>query len=326
MANALALGASAARLVGSSPTPSTKHIMKGNRERYYAAIGLIIILAVSLALHLWHIDYPPAPAFDEAHFATYAGDYLDRQAFYDIHPPLGKLIYASVLFLASGGARFNDYQFVAYSPNDNGGPLYVETNLPYGSFPYVPLRVTSSIFGLLLIAAFYAFLRSIGMTTTGALLGAFLVAFENALLLQTKLIFIDGMYLTFGLLALALYFKRPRWTMAAGVLFALALGVKLIAVIFAGPVIVDYFLRKRRKTKRLEGRGHVFHGRYGGFRGDRISQSCFLFAGGYSCSPGQIQRAASCSVIATSGIRHGVVRFYRRVMGWIHLERGRTIP
>ncbi len=224
--------------------------MKGDKDKYYAAVGLVLILGISLALHLFNIGYPAAPAFDEAHFTTYAGDYLDHQAFYDIHPPLGKLIYASVLFLASGGTRFSDYQFVKYNPDSHGGPLYVETGMPYESFPYIPLRVTSSIFGLLLVAAFYLFLRSIGMGTAGALLGAFFVAFENAIVLQTRLIFIDGMYLAFGLFALAFYFKKPRWVVIAGIFFALALSVKLIAVIFAGPVIVDYFLRKKEEGRR----------------------------------------------------------------------------
>ncbi len=254
MANAPALGAGAARLVGSSPTPSTgsdmeKTTARSHKERRYAAIGLIIILGISLALRLVNIGYPAEPVFDEAHFATYAGNYLDHRAFYDIHPPLGKLIYAGVLFLASGGARFSDYQFVAFNPNQARASLYAETGIPYGSFPYVALRMTSVMFGLALIAAFYLFLRNIGVGTAGALLGAFFVALENAILLQTKLILLDGMYLAFGFLALALYFRRPRWPVAAGIIFALSLGVKLIGVVFAGPVIVDYFLRKKENQK-----------------------------------------------------------------------------
>jgi len=205
-------------------------------------IALGVILAISLFLHLYRLSYPARPVFDEAHFATYAADYIKGQVFFDIHPPLGKLIYAAVIPLAHPAPLCNtDFVSFTHSPT---GTVYFATNIPYGSFPYVALRLVSVFFGLALIAAFYFFLRSIGVSEAGALLGAFFAAFENALLLETKLILMNGMYLTFGFAALAAWFGTwPRGqgqrAILAGFLFALSLGVKLTGIVFLGPVVAS---------------------------------------------------------------------------------------
>lgn len=219
------------------------------KARHYILIGIILF---ALGLRLVRLSWPAAPVFDEAHFATYAADYLNDRTFFDIHPPLGKLIYAAALYAANGGEPLaGAADFVAF--NAGGKPDVVRaTGIPFGSFPYVPLRAVSAAFGALLVLAFYWFLRSAGIGGTGALLGAFFVAADNALVLQTKLILMDGMYLAFGFLALALYFRRPRLPVAAGVLFALSLGVKLIGVVFLGPVVIDYFLSVHGRGKTEE--------------------------------------------------------------------------
>ncbi len=63
----------------------------------HALIALAVILAIGLGLHLYRVSYPDRPVFDEAHFATYAADYVKDRVFFDIHPPLGKLIYAAFI-------------------------------------------------------------------------------------------------------------------------------------------------------------------------------------------------------------------------------------
>lgn len=202
-----------------------------------ALIALGIILAIGLGLHLCRISYPDRPVFDEAHFATYAADYAKDKIFFDIHPPLGKLIYAAAIPLAHPGP-LGDTDFVSFT-NNPSGTVYYSTGIPFGSFPYVPLRLVGVFFGLLLAVAFYFFLRNIGISEVGALLGAFFVTFENTLLLETKLILMNGMYLAFGFIALALWFAKPRRPIAAGFLLGLSLGVKLIGVVFLGPILLS---------------------------------------------------------------------------------------
>lgn len=206
-------------------------------------VVLGVILSVSVLLHAYRISQPAVPLFDEAHFATYTSDYLNRRVFYDIHPPLGKLVFAGAIRIADGEAP-RPYEFLRL---ERAGDTLkaMRTLSEFGDFPYLPARVASAVFGVLLSFAFFVFLRSIGVGITGSLLGAAFVVFENALLLQTRLILLDGMYLAFGFLALAVYFKKNSWATAGGLLWGLALGVKLTAVVFVAPVLMSALFEKR---------------------------------------------------------------------------------
>jgi len=205
---------------------------------------LLVILALSVGLHAFRISYPPAPAFDEVHFATYAADYVNHHSFYDIHPPLGKLLFAGVLALFPRD-RVSGAEFISFSRLRDGEMVLVNSERPYGSFPYVPLRALAGAFGVALIFFFHRFLRAIGVGELGALLGACAIALENAFLLQTRLIFVDGIYLAFGVAALWLYFDERHRASLAGILWGLSLAVKLTAVVFVTPVLAGAFLLRR---------------------------------------------------------------------------------
>ena len=176
---------------------------------------LIAITLVSLMLHLWRISYPDRPVFDEAYFAMYAADYVTRDHYLAIHPPLGNLIYAAALFFAPHDNTANT-QFLSIKKGSGvfditiiGKKLaIIDNHLPYRAFPYVSLRIVSAFFGAALPIVFYGFLINIGVSTLGSLIAAGIIVLENALLLQTRLILIDGMYLVFGFAALACYVKK----------------------------------------------------------------------------------------------------------------------
>ncbi len=78
---------------------------------YTAALGLFIILAIVRA---WHLNIPSDPVFDEVYFPVFAQKYLTGQAFFDIHPPLGKWLIAAGEWLFGNNAfgwRFVPYLF-----------------------------------------------------------------------------------------------------------------------------------------------------------------------------------------------------------------------
>jgi dolichyl-phosphate-mannose-protein mannosyltransferase len=45
--------------------------------------------------------------FDEMHYGKYVAQYLKRTFFFDANPPLGKLLIASVAYLANFDGRFS---------------------------------------------------------------------------------------------------------------------------------------------------------------------------------------------------------------------------
>ncbi len=95
-------------------------------------------------------------------------------------------------------------------------------------------------------------MRNIGMGRVAASLGAIFVLFDNAFLLNSRLILIDGMFIFFGVMGLALYFDKRRFAIAGGMIWGLALAVKLTAVVFAGPLIAGYFLARGVAEKKKE--------------------------------------------------------------------------
>ncbi len=222
------------------------------KNKIFTVIALSAITFVSFALHVIRISYPGQPVFDEIYFATYAADYLHHEFYLDLHPPLGKLIYAAAISFAPhdsiAGAQFMSIKNVSGTSDFAA----IDNHLSYDAFPYVSLRIVSALFGAALPLIFYCFLKSIRVSTIGSLLGSGMLAFENALLLQTRLILLDGMYIAFGFIALGLYFKTHSRPIAAGICWGLSLGVKLIGVVFLGPVLMGYFLTKREGGGRAQ--------------------------------------------------------------------------
>ncbi len=170
---------------------------------------LAIILAISAVLHFVRIGTPARTVFDEAYFATYAANDAAHIPYFDIHPPLGKFLFSIPLFFDKSGLKNATY--IENSRTSDGMFITKETNVPYGNFPYVIERSISALFGLLLILAVFLFVRELA-GNRAALLAAFFVALENALLLDTRLILMDGMYLSFGFLSLYFFFKSKNQT------------------------------------------------------------------------------------------------------------------
>jgi len=59
--------------------------------------------------------------FDEVHFGGYAMHYLKRRFFFDVHPPLGKLLFAMVLSWSGYDGNFS-FEKIG---------LYFEQDVPY---------------------------------------------------------------------------------------------------------------------------------------------------------------------------------------------------
>ncbi|MDI6820592.1 MAG: phospholipid carrier-dependent glycosyltransferase [Patescibacteria group bacterium] len=208
----------------------------------------LLILAFNILFHVFNIAYPAKPVFDEAHFATYAARYATHQPVFDIHPPLGKLFYALPLIFNPEKANISDANFIEMKKNQKTGIF--ETTTPkkeYSNFPYVPLRLVNVFFGILLSISVFAFLKALTKNNLIALLGMFLTVFDNALLLEGRLILLNIMYLSFGFFSLALFFKQKSSPILAGIIWGFALSVKLISIVFLGPVITLIILSKNQE-------------------------------------------------------------------------------
>ncbi|KAL8278679.1 hypothetical protein RQP46_008971 [Phenoliferia psychrophenolica] len=172
----------------------------------WAAAVVFGLVAATLRIH--RLDEPSAVVFDEVHFGVFSSYYIRREYFFDVHPPLAKLLLAFAAWLAGYDGTF---EF------ENIGDSYVGTGVPY-----VAMRTLPVIFGTLVPPLVFGTMRASGATAMAAALATVLVLFDNGHVVQTRLIFLDAPLIFFALASVASYIKfsnlreqeftRPWWT------------------------------------------------------------------------------------------------------------------
>ncbi|KAJ1974170.1 hypothetical protein H4R34_004818 [Dimargaris verticillata] len=141
-------------------------------------IILAVVTLVAAYYRLWDLSNPARVVFDEVHFGKYAGKYINGTFFFDVHPPLAKMMFAATGKLAGYDGRF-DFK--------NIGLDYLAAHVPY-----IGMRLMPAVLGLLTIPICYLTVKQSGYSTEAAVLGSILVTFENALITQSRLILLDS--------------------------------------------------------------------------------------------------------------------------------------
>jgi dolichyl-phosphate-mannose-protein mannosyltransferase len=140
--------------------------------------GLIV---AALATRFWSLFTPDAVVFDEVYFKAFAAHYLDGRYYFDIHPPLAKLILGAQATLTG---------------------LHPAAMI---SGTAVSLRIIPALAGALLVPLVWGILRRLGATRPFAFLGALLVLCDNALTVESRFILTDSLLLLTGLGAIYFY-------------------------------------------------------------------------------------------------------------------------
>ncbi|KAF9434892.1 hypothetical protein BGZ76_007236 [Entomortierella beljakovae] len=108
------------------------------RRGWESSRGQFIIISIvsmlAIFIRIWKLAIPAAVVSDEQHIGGYIREYLNGKFFLDVHPPLGKMLYALVAYLRKFDGKFD---FVA-------GKLYT------WSVPYISMRMLSAACGILL--------------------------------------------------------------------------------------------------------------------------------------------------------------------------------
>ncbi len=181
---------------------------------------LLLLFAISAALHGYKLSEPRFVVFDEVHFGGFVNDYYARQIFFDIHPPHAKLLIAGAAI--AGGYR--------------GDQDFQQLGAPITQVSPALLRLVPAIAGTLIPLVLFSFLIQLGASPMAAFLGGLAAALDNALLVQTRLITLDGLLLlaTFGSLGCFLAalgcenrIRRTWLSLCAGLLAGLAPGIKI---------------------------------------------------------------------------------------------------
>ncbi|XP_064403207.1 protein O-mannosyl-transferase 2-like isoform X2 [Halichondria panicea] len=140
---------------------------------YY--VGLAVITLASIATRLYKIDEPYHVAWDETHFGKHASWYIQGRFFFDVHPPLGKLIIAVAGVLTGYNGSFE----------------FEEPGQQYKDTPYVGMRVACAVLGLLVVPLGYLTVWELVRSTTAALLAGVMLLCETGTLVLSQYILLD---------------------------------------------------------------------------------------------------------------------------------------
>src|SRR3990167_7907423 len=136
---------------------------------------IVILLGLGLLTRFIFFGHPNETVFDEVHFGKFISGYYTGEYFFDIHPPLGKLMIA-------GFAKLSNFE---------PGFAFTEIGNKYPDKQYMILRFLPSLAGALLPMVIFLLALEMGFAPLYALTAGMLIVLENGILTQSHYILMD---------------------------------------------------------------------------------------------------------------------------------------
>ncbi|PWN35847.1 putative dolichyl-phosphate-mannose--protein mannosyltransferase [Meira miltonrushii] len=157
-------------------------------------LGMYTVL--SLITRMWRIGKNNAVVWDEAHFGKFGSHYLKHEFYFDVHPPLGKMLVGLAGLLSGYGGQFEFKSGETY-PNDVN---------------YVGMRVIMAMFGVAMVPLAWSSSGALGWNWRTRHALTIMVLFDNAWLVISRFILLDSMLLCFTFMTVhgLLMFHRHR--------------------------------------------------------------------------------------------------------------------
>lgn len=210
---------------------------------------ILIIGVISAGARLWTISFPETVTFDEVHFGNFTSWYVRNEFHFDIHPPLGKMIMASI-------AKMAGYKGDIASFSSIGSEYKLRES------QYVMIRMIPAIFSSMCAPLIYSSARCLDISPFPSVLAATMVALDSSMIVESKFILSDGMLHFFSALhyfTFCLFLREQTIGLAllcgvtlgaAGACKFTALGLiavdgitQLIWIIVECPNIIDIIIR-----------------------------------------------------------------------------------
>ncbi len=198
-------------------------------------IPVLILTVLSLLTHLIFFGHPASVVFDEVHNGSFVSAYATGQYYFDVHPPLAKLL---VKF-------FGDILGVSY----NADFAMIGNTLPW---EIIILRILPVLAGIILPLIIYFICRHINMSKLASFSAAILICLENSLIVQSRFIMFDSIMILFGFSALLLYLiyikneRRKSLHVFSAILAAAAFSIKWTGFAFPLLIVIMEIIRTRK--------------------------------------------------------------------------------
>lgn len=140
---------------------------------------------MSLFIRLYQIGKSHTVTWDEAHFGKFGSYYLKREYYFDVHPPLGKMLVGLSGYIAGYNGSFGFDSGTDY-------PDYVN---------YTTMRVFNGVFNALCVPLAYFTAKRFKLSLPSVWLVTIMLLLENSYITLGKLILLDSMLVFFTILS-----------------------------------------------------------------------------------------------------------------------------
>lgn len=152
--------------------------ISNSKHWWYA---FIFITLISFMTRFYKVEEPDHICWDETHFGKMGSWYINRTFFFDVHPPLGKMLIA-----ASGYLTGYDGSFPFDKPGDK-----------YNNVSYVGMRVFCTFLGAWLPPLGFLIVWELTFSLISSVFGALFILCDVGVLTLTQYILLDPFLLFF---------------------------------------------------------------------------------------------------------------------------------
>ena len=184
------------------------------------ALIIFLITCSAFVMRYWRIALPAGVVFDEVYFGNFTNFYIKSQFYYDIHPPLAKIL----MFMFANMSEYDGS--INFNSCPNGYPIP----------DYVQLRITPATFSALCFPLMYMAMRFLRFGYVASLCGTILALFDTSMATEGRHILSDGILHFFSCLHVAVLcftmsMKRRRrkfwaWHVLTGITLGCACSCK----------------------------------------------------------------------------------------------------
>lgn len=162
---------------GNHPSAEEDGSLFSDLSKFERVAAPIVFTALALFTRLYQIGKSHIVVWDEAHFGKFGSHYLKREYYFDVHPPLGKMLVGLSGYIAGYNGSFGFESGAEY-------PEYLD---------FTKMRVFNAMFNVACVPLAYFTARNLRLSTPAVWLVTLMILLEHSYITLGKLILLDSM-------------------------------------------------------------------------------------------------------------------------------------